>query len=344
MADDLAALNEEIAAMARAGLPLDQGLAALAREMGGGRLQQVTRALADDLRAGLTLPEALARQGGRVPPFYAGLVAAGVRSGRIGEVLATLTSYARTLTDLRATIVSALVYPVVVILLTLVLFALIAGYLIPHFDQLFRDFKLRVPLMTEAVLELGRHPFEYLILPPLLLIALLLVVRFVLQRTERGRMLWTRWVYALPIAGTLVHAARLAAYTDLLAILVDHHIPLPEAFRLAGEASSDPLLTAGSRQAEQELARGQPLGEALRGIRQIPALLAWMAGLGERRGTLGATLHQIAATYRRQAELRVALLRAVLPPFLIILTAGVVVVLFIAAVVLPLVNLMQVLG
>src|SRR5258708_33576236 len=90
--DDLIALNEERAGMARAGLPLDQGLAALAREMGGGRLRQVTAELADDLRRGKTLPEALERQGGRVPPYYSSLVMAGVRTGRIGDVLTTLTS------------------------------------------------------------------------------------------------------------------------------------------------------------------------------------------------------------------------------------------------------------
>src|SRR5881392_1032355 len=101
--DDLIALNEEIAGMARAGLPLDQGLAAISREMGRGRLQQVTAALARDLRAGQTLPQALERQAGRVPPFYAGLVAAGVRTGRISEVLATLTVYARSLVNLRTT-------------------------------------------------------------------------------------------------------------------------------------------------------------------------------------------------------------------------------------------------
>src|SRR5437868_5408901 len=94
-ADDLITLNDEIAGMARAGLPLDQGLAALAREMGRGRLQQVTRHLAEDLRAGFTLPQALQRQQARVPPYYAALLAAAIRSGRIGEVLATLTLYAR---------------------------------------------------------------------------------------------------------------------------------------------------------------------------------------------------------------------------------------------------------
>src|SRR6202521_4814902 len=86
-ADDLITLNEEIAGMARAGLPLDKGLAALAREMGRGRLQKVTAQLAADLEAGHPLPEAIERQGKRMPLFYAGLVEAGVRAGRVSEVL-----------------------------------------------------------------------------------------------------------------------------------------------------------------------------------------------------------------------------------------------------------------
>src|SRR5438874_4594108 len=106
--DDLITLNEEIAGMARAGLPLDQGLAALAKEMGRGRLQQVTEALARDLREGHTLPEALARQKNRVPAFYASLVSAGARTGRMSDIIATLTVYARSLANLRSIIIDAL--------------------------------------------------------------------------------------------------------------------------------------------------------------------------------------------------------------------------------------------
>src|SRR5436190_650386 len=131
--DDLIALNEEIAGMARAGLPLDQGLAALAREMGKGRLQRVTAALAEDLRAGHTLPEALERQKGQVPPFYAGLVFAGVRTGRISEVLATLTVYARSVADLRSIVVEALFYPSVVVLFASALIGVLGFVILPQF-------------------------------------------------------------------------------------------------------------------------------------------------------------------------------------------------------------------
>src|SRR5262249_40310288 len=130
---DLIALNEEIAGMARAGLPLDRGLAALAREMGRGRLRKVTDELAADRHAGHTLPDALARQEGGVPPFYAGLVAAGIRTGRVTDVLATLTVYARTLADLRSLVFGALLYPAVLLILAFTLFAFLCGYLLPQF-------------------------------------------------------------------------------------------------------------------------------------------------------------------------------------------------------------------
>src|SRR5438067_5829709 len=145
-AEDLITLNEEIAGMARAGLPLDQGLAALAREMATGKLQKVTASLARDLKDGHTLPEALDRQKGRVPPFYAGLVAAGVRTGRISEVLATLTLYARSVADLRATVSQALFYPAIVLLFSFGLFGFVCFFILPQFEELFREFDLRLPL------------------------------------------------------------------------------------------------------------------------------------------------------------------------------------------------------
>src|SRR5688572_31472206 len=201
-ADELIALNEEIAGMARAGLPLDQGLAALAKEMSRGRLRSVTTALAADLRAGHTLPQALQRQAGRVPPFYAGLVAAGVRTGRIGDVLATLTTYARTVATLRATIVDALFYPSVVLLFGVALLTFMCVFILPQFATIFRDFGFPLPLATRAVLSLGEAPVEHVLIPLAALALLAVVLKVALSFTTPGRLLWARFLYSVPVIGT----------------------------------------------------------------------------------------------------------------------------------------------
>jgi type II secretory pathway component PulF len=340
-ADDLIALNDEIAAMARAGLPLDQGLAALARDMGRGQLRTVTTQLAADLRAGQSLPEALQRQGSRVPPFYASLVEAGVRSGRVAEVLATLTEYARAMAGLRTTIVDAILYPAVVLLFAAAILAALIGYLVPQYGEVYHQFGMTLPALTEAVLVICRHADACVLAPLLVLLGALLLVWAALAGTERGRSFWTQAVYSLPIIGSLIRAARLAAFAELLAILVDYELPLPRAFHLAGAASSDPFLAAGARRAEQDLKEGLPLSPSLREHLHLPELIAWMTAVGERRGELGRALHQVAELYRRQVERRAALLRTVLPPFLIVATAGVVVGLFVIALILPLVKLLE---
>ena len=248
--------------MARAGLPLDQGLSALARDMGQGRLQKVTKQLGDDLRGGLTLPQALDKQKGRVPPFYAALLTAGIRSGRLADVLGTLTLHARSVADMHSTIGSALLYPAVVLGVGFALLLFVATVVLPRFMKIFDDFKMRVPFVTRVLFFIGGHPWEVLVLPPVLVLLLIILARWGMGHSARGRTAWASFVYSLPLVGTLVRSARLAAFTDLLGILVDKGIPLPEGLHLAAEASSDPYLVEGAQQIEEELHQGVPLGKA----------------------------------------------------------------------------------
>jgi type II secretory pathway component PulF len=342
--DDLIALNEEIAGMARAGLPLDQGLAALAREMGRGRLRSVTSAIANDLKAGRTLPEALERQGTNVPPYYSSLVAAGIRTGRIGDVLASLTAYGRAMANLRTIVLDALFYPAVILVFAFALLGFQLLFILPNFEMIFRDFQMQLPFVTELLLSIGRHPMELFFDPLIAMIVALLVFRWVLRSTVAGRRQWARIVYAIPLIGTLIRSARMASYTDLLAILVDNELPLTEAFRLAGAATTDPVMAASTRLIERDLVEGVTLADALRNRGLVPEWVAWMTGLGERRGTLGQTLHQIAETYRRQVEMRASLLRSVYPPFLILGTAGLFTAFFVFGVMFPLFKLLEALS
>jgi type IV pilus assembly protein PilC len=200
---------------------------------------------------------------------------------------------------------------------------------------------MRLPAVTSLILALSRYPLELIVVPVAIVIVGVLVLRFTLQRTERGRCAWARLVYAVPLVGTLIRSARMAAFTELLAILIDNKMPLPEAFRLAGQASSDPIMGAAARQAHHNLSQGMPLGEVMRGQGLVPEWLSWMTGMAERRGTLGESLHQIAGMYRRQIEMRAALLRSLLPLFMIVGIVGVFVALMVFGIMMPMFKLLE---
>jgi type II secretory pathway component PulF len=282
----------------------------------------VTEQLAADLRAGHTLPQSLQRQQGRVPPYYAALLNAGLRSGKLGDVLGTMTLYSRSLADLQSMIVSALLYPGIILMVGVTLLIFVSKVVMPTYLEIFEGFKMKMPLITEFLFFVGNHSGALLLMPMLGTILGLTAARFALRRSPRGRIMWARFVYALPVLGTLMRSARLAAFTDLLGILIEQSVPLPEALRLATEASSDPLVFQGGAQVESELREGATLSLALHRQRLVPQLVSWMIGFGEKQNTLGSSLRQVAQMYRRQVELRANLLRTLLPPIMVLLLAG----------------------
>ena len=256
-------------------------------------------------------------------------------------MLATLTLYARSIADFKDAVSSALLYPAMVLLLGIGLIIFVGMAIMPQFIDIFREFRLRLPLLTQALVFVGEHPVQILVLPLIVMVVVFLGARWALRAGANGRVLWARFIYAIPMFGTLIRSARLAAFTDLLAILVDESVPLPEGLRLAAAASSDPLLTDGAERIEHDLREGMPLGQALRQRGLMPDLVVWMIGLGEKQGTLGTSLHQVAQLYRRQTELRAALLRTVLPPLLIVCLAAILGGLFIFGLMTPLVGLLE---
>ena len=338
-ADDLTALNDQIAAMARAGLPLDQGLTSLAREMGRGQLRAVTDALARDLRAGHPLPEALARQEGRIPPYYANLVTAGIQTGRLPEVLSTLTTYARSVAATRATVFEALFYPSVVLVVGSILFGGLALFILPQFEQIYQDFGMKLPPFTELVMAISRDPVELVFIPVGILLSAVAIAWLLARFTPRGRRFWVRAIYLIPIVGSVIRSARLAAFTDLLGMLVEYGVPLPTAIRLAGNASSDPGMVERAGQVEEKLRQGVSLALAFRLL--VPDWVAWLAAAGEKRGGLAPALREIAAVYRQQVATRSAVLRSVLPSFVVIATAGVLTGAFVVAVMFPMIKLIE---
>jgi type IV pilus assembly protein PilC len=342
--EDLQALNDEIAGLAKAGLPLDKGLEALARDLGRGKLADVTREISENLRKGKSLSEAFDSQGSAVPAYYGALIASGVRTGRMADVLATLTLHARTLSDLKSTIWLSLVYPFMVISGALALVVFMTLFLVPQFATIFKDFGMRVPAFTAFLLFIGEEPLTRLLLPLAFVAGIILTSAYLIWTSGPGSRFLTNVLYTIPGVGGLVRSVRLAAFSDLMGILLENNIPFPEALRLAGEASSDPLLRDAAIASQAKIAHGESFSKVMREQDGFPEMLSWIAGWAERRGELPRSFHQAAKFYQRRAETQSILLRGILPTMGIILTGIVVGGLVIGGLLSPLFYLLETLS
>jgi type II secretory pathway component PulF len=326
-AADLSALNEQIAAMARAGLPLERGLRTLAQDIGRGKLRRVLEQVADDLNAGMSLPEALERHSGLIPSFYPPLILAGIRSGRLAEVLATLSSYSRKVEELRNSLRAALIYPLIVLLFCAFVLVLISRVLVPSFETLYADTFGRTWYLDDSVefqhrvgFAIARHPFLFIGTPLLIPVVAYWLIRFALGASRHSGATSAQLIYSVPIVGEMLRAARMAGYVELLRVLVENQIPLPEAITLAGRASRDPIVAAATEQIRSELESGRPLADALRRPAIMPEMITWMIATAEKRGDLTQVLEQAAEFYTRKAEQRIVLARNVIPSLVVVLS------------------------
>ncbi len=234
---EAAVLSDQIANLTRAGLPLAGGLIALGEELPPGRLRRSMNELAKTLAAGVPLEQAVASQQDKIPPNLRGLVIAGVRSGKLSDVLNRFTRYASIGLELKRSLWLSLAYPMVTSAAAASLFFFVCVFLVRQFESIYRDFNIPLPRLTIVLMFISQVASRLLI--PFVILASVgvcawLVAEVVLTPGAR-RSLAAR----LPLFGSLWRATSLAEFCHLLALLLESQLPLPEALRLTGAGVQD---------------------------------------------------------------------------------------------------------
>jgi type II secretory pathway component PulF len=338
--NDTADLAAHVASLAKAGLPLDGGLRALAAELPRGSLQRSVRRLAELLSAGTPLETALAERTVRLPAHLQGLIVAGVRSGQLPEALQEHVDMLQAAQQANRRTVVNLIYPAIVA-------ALMAGILqIPRmFSEIvspdlltgFNFWGWSPPIGPSAVALAAVNlaaPVGWLAIGLLVPVAAVIVLGSLVPHSAAVTTLFGQ----LPLIGPPVFSRKVAEFCRLAALLVEQRVPLPEALQLTAAGIGDAGLARGTLQLAAAATAGSRLAPALAANRHFPATLAPLVAWGETNAALADALRAAAEMYGEQAVAERELWEAVLPPAIFVAVA-VVAVFFIIFIGTPIVQL-----
>jgi type II secretory pathway component PulF len=328
----------QVAAMAKAGLPLPAALEAVAGDVTPRRLGRVLRQLAKRLAAGDPLEQALAAEGSRLPAHFRGLLLAGVRSGRLAPMLDEFVDATYRGQDLRRRVALSLMYPAALVALLALVLAAVFTWIVPQFAALFRDFGMSLPEATLFVINMP-HTIVWIVAS---VAALLLVLLAATCAAPPGAK-WSRIVSLVPLVGPLVRSNALARFCQLMAMLLDAGVPAAEALRLTAAGVSHSGLSAAARRAALAVEAGRPLDEALAAEPWFPASMTALVQWGRQTAGLGEALRSAGEMFEGRARDQGVLLQAVAPP-LALLAFLVLVGLLILTLLLPMVALISALS
>jgi len=330
-------LSRQIAGLTRSGLPLAAGLAALSEELPRGRLRRSMRDLARALEAGAPLDQAIGDQKERIPPHMRGLVVAGVRSGRIGDVLARFSSFAGLGVELKRRLVLSLAYPLLTLAITLGLFFFVSTFAVRQFERIFMDFSIPLPGLTIVVIQ-GARVIDRAA-GPLGIVVLCLVVAWLAGRLLLKPAVRRSLSTQLPLFGPIWAATRLAEFCHLLALLLEGQLPLPEALRLTGEGLQDTGMERACAIMARDVESGRSFDQAMSKLWRFPSGLPRLLGWAKNQMALSEVLELAGVLFETQARSRATLAGMTVTIMCVILVLALIMV--IPALFLPLIMLIS---
>lgn len=311
--EELIALNQEIAALVRAGLPLERSLSGAGGDLPG-RLRSISQSIARSMEEGRSITEALTSESTSLPRVYRAVVEAGVRSGRLPNALERLTEFAGDYLELRRSIGEALWYPVVVLLVAYALFLGLLLEILPRLRAILADMRISAHIPLGWAERIGDSVLYWGAIPP----AIIGFLCFLWWWAGRARALDPGHLGGLfgwiPGIRQVVKHARMGYFADWVALLVDHGEPLPSALRLSASATGGGELTRLADEMAGSIEKGESPNAVLASPRAKQApFVCWLLRSGLERGELALALRHAARVERERASRWAARLRHQLP-------------------------------
>lgn len=310
--------NQELATLLKAGMPLVQSLEILRRRITNPVFRSVLDDVYERVRSGNSLSEAFESHGGMFPGVYTASLLAGEKSGSLEQVLRRYVAYVKVVSGVKRKTISALVYPMILLLLSLVVVGIIVIRVVPAFGSFYDQFGAELPLSTRVIVAISDFAGSYFTLLVLSIAAAAFALWAWLRRPG-NRIRFDRWILSIPSLGGIAQKFATSQAARTLATLLGGGIPLVNAIEVSARSIQNQFIARELQVAGQHVREGRALATAMSDSGAFPDVAIKMVEVGEQTGALQEMLNSLADFYDEEIETNLGRFVTVIEPVLLVI-------------------------
>ncbi|GAB5444120.1 MAG: hypothetical protein Fues2KO_44690 [Fuerstiella sp.] len=335
----LTTFTRQLSTLQDAGLPLLRSLRILEGQSKPGALKNTLMDVIEDVEAGNTLSEAMAKQPKCFDNLYVNMVKAGEAGGALEVILQRLAEFKEKAQSLKRKITGAMIYPAAVISVAVGIVSFIMMFIIPKFKKIFEDFGTDLPAMTEMLIGFSDWMLSYWYMLFVGPIAFYLFVKIV-RKNKTGAFVVDWLSLRIPLVGKILHLGIIARVTRTLGTLIASGVPILEGLLIARDTSGNHVFERAFDNIYTAIREGETIAVPLKEARIVDDMVVNMVDVGEETGALDDMLYRVADVYDEEVEVKVESLVSLLEPIMVVVL-GLIVGFIVIALFLPLIKLLN---
>lgn len=315
--NELTLITRQLASLVKANVPLIESITAIMEQSENETMKIALSDIRQNVNEGASFSKSLANHPNIFTKVYINMVDAGESSGTLPLVLVRLAEFLEIQSRLRAKVISAMVYPTLMIGIGGMLMLGIFTFVIPKIAKIFSSMNKELPWYTELMLNISDFTVSYWWLLIISAFGFITFLRFYLS-TKSGIEKKDRVVLKLPIVGPLVRMIAVSRFANTMATLLNGGVPIVVSLGISKAVVNNQVLTAAISEAQENITEGHSLAEPLKNSGEFPPLILHMIAIGERTGDLPYMLEMVSQTYEEQVSIKVERFTALLEPMMVV--------------------------